>query len=206
MAVSNFTEIKSAVANWLHRTDLTANIPEFIELAEWRLARDLRISPMIVSSSVTVAAAGSTGTLPTGMMEIANVRISSGAELHFVPIDTIDRVTGSGVPWAYSIQGSSVLVSPSWTAGGTLTMMHYQKPTALSDTALTNAFTTYCPDALLYGALMEAAPYLIDDTRIAIWKGYYETAVDRINEQYSNVDAHARMIQRQATPSRQPKA
>lgn len=205
MSIANYTELKSAVANWLHRTDLTANIPEFIELAEWRLARDLRISPMINSASIAIAAGGSTGALPAGMMEIANVRVAGGAELHFVPVDTLDRVSGSVTPWAYSVIGTNLSVAPAWTAGGSLTMLYFAKPSVLSDAAVTNAFTTYCPDALLYGSLMEAAPYLIDDNRIEVWKGYYENAIQRINEQYSNVDAHARMMQRGSNTSKQPK-
>ena len=43
MAFTTYTELKSVVADYLARTDLTAQIPDFITLAEVRLKRDLRI-------------------------------------------------------------------------------------------------------------------------------------------------------------------
>ena len=46
MAISNYTELKTAVANWLDRDDLTDRIPEFIALAESRFNRLLRIRAM----------------------------------------------------------------------------------------------------------------------------------------------------------------
>ncbi len=43
MAISSYTSLKSAVADWLDRTDLTNQIPDFIGLAEIRHRRDFKI-------------------------------------------------------------------------------------------------------------------------------------------------------------------
>ena len=42
MAITTFSELKTAVANWLDRSDLTDRIPEFIALAEARHRRDFK--------------------------------------------------------------------------------------------------------------------------------------------------------------------
>ena len=46
MAISTYTELQTAVANWLDRDDLTARIPEFIALTEARFNRLLRVRSM----------------------------------------------------------------------------------------------------------------------------------------------------------------
>jgi hypothetical protein len=48
------------------------------------------------------------------------------------------------------------------------------------DTPTNVVLDTY-PELYLYGALIEAEPYLVDDQRIALWKGMYDDAVTRIN-------------------------
>lgn len=195
MAITTYSELKTAVSSWLHRSDLTANVPDFITMAEWRVARDLRVSPLMASSTVTIAAAGNSVALPTGFLELINCQITGGAELQYIPPDTIDRVSGAGVPWVYSLIGSNIQVGPTWTAGGTLTLTYFKKETVLSDSNTTNWYMLNIPDTLLYGALLEAAPFLMNDTRISIWKEYYQTSIQNINRQYGNVDPHKRMLQ-----------
>ncbi len=194
MALANYSDFKSSVATWLHRSDLTASIVDFITMAEWRLARDLRVAPLLTTSNVSVTAAASTATLPTGYIEMVNVQISGGAELHYVPPDTIDRVSGSAVPWAYTIYGSNAVIAPSWTTGGTLVFTYFKKETALSDSNTTNWYITNAPDALLYATLLEAAPYLMADQRVSVWADFYTRAVSTLNRQYGNFDANTRML------------
>lgn len=194
MAITDYSSLKTAVANWLHKSDLTSNIPDFIALGEWRIARDLRISPLLTSSTVTIAAAGSSVALPSGYIEMANARIDGGAELHYTTPDMIDRVSGGSTPWAYTIIGSNIEVAPSWTAGGDLELTYYKKQDALSDSTTTNWFTSNAPDILLYAALLEAAPFLIADERIPVWADFYKGSVDALNAQYGVVDPHKRMM------------
>lgn len=194
MAITDYPSLKTAVANYLHRTDLTANIPDFISMAEWRIARALRVSQLLTTGSVTVSAGASTGTLPTGFLELANVKISTGAELQYVPPDRIDNVSGSGVPWVYTLVGSTITVAPTWTAGGTLTVTYWKKETELSDSNTTNWYVTSAPDALLYGALLESAPFIQSDTRIPIWQDFFDRAVASLNQQYGNIDPHKRQL------------
>jgi hypothetical protein len=61
-------------------------------------------------------------------------------------------------------------------------MLYYAKPTALSDTNTSNVFMANCPDALLYGALLEAEPYLMNDARLATWTQLYSSAITSLAE------------------------
>ncbi len=48
MALTDYSSLKTSVASYLARSDLTDQIPDFIRLAEERLARDLRTRKMLV--------------------------------------------------------------------------------------------------------------------------------------------------------------
>lgn len=194
MAVTDYSTLKTTVANYLHRTDLTANIPDFISMAEWRIARALRISQLLTTSTLSVTAAAATTALPTGFLEIANVKIANGAELSYVPPDRIDQVSGAGVPWVYSLVGANIMLAPSWTAGGSLTVTHWAKQTELSDSNTTNWYVTNAPDSLLYGALLESAPFLQSDNRITVWQQFFDQSIASLNAQYGNLDPHKRQL------------
>ena len=194
MAITDYSTLKTEVATYLHRDDLTATIPTFIANCEQRISRALRVSQLLTTSNVTVSAGASTGTLPTGFLEMANVKISTGAELQYVPPDKIDKAVSDTVPWVYTLLGSTIVVGGTWTAGGTLACTYWKKETALSDSATSNWYILNCPDALLFGALMESAPFLQNDSRVPIWQEFFKGAIDAINLQYGNLDAHKRMM------------
>jgi hypothetical protein len=59
-------------------------------------------------------------------------------------------------------------------------LAYFEKPEPLSDANQSNWFTTNMPDALLYGALLQAMPYLKNDERVDTWKKYYAIAIDSI--------------------------
>lgn len=120
MAITDYASLKTEVATYLHRDDLTATIPTFISNCEFRIARQLRVSQLLTTSTVVVSAAASTGTLPSGFMQMANVKISTGAELQYVPPDRIDKAVNDTVPWVYTLLGSTIVVGGTWTAGGNL--------------------------------------------------------------------------------------
>jgi len=65
-------------------------------------------------------------------------------------------------------------------------MAFYEKFTALGDgtsgTVTSNWLTTNAPDVLLYGALLEAEPFIKNDERIRLWLSAYEGAVKKIQD------------------------
>lgn len=82
----------------------------------------------------------------------------------------------SGFPDVYTIIGSNLAVYPSTTAD--LSLTYYGKIPALSTTAPSNWLLTRYPNMYLYGALLEAAPVLYDDYRVALWKAALDEAIN----------------------------
>jgi hypothetical protein len=59
-------------------------------------------------------------------------------------------------------------------------LIYYAKLSKLSTTNTTNWLLTAAPDVYLYGALMQAAPYLQDDARIAVWASMYRAGLEEL--------------------------
>lgn len=176
MPLGTFAELKTAVAGWLHRDDLAANIPDFIALAEARHARELRLRPMITTAPLATVAGVSTVALPARWLAFVSLSlpalsisldpISKGVQAAYPAADT-------GAPKFYSVQGSSLVLSPIPDAVYSLTASYYEAPTPLSDADPTNWLLTAHPGLYLWAALAEAAPFLSSDARAATWEGKY---------------------------------
>ena len=191
MALGTFTELKSAIADWLDRSDLTDRIPDFIALAETRINRELRIRPMEVRSKMTTTSGQQYFNLPGGYIQMRNVQLNTNptAPLEYITPEMLDRLYGSsttGKPRAYTLIGDEIQLAPIPDSGYEMEMAFYEKFTPLGDgssgTVTNNWLTLNAPDILLYGALMEAEPFIKNDERIALWLNAYNGAVKKIQD------------------------
>ena len=191
MALSTYTELKDAVADWLDRSDLTARIPDFIALAEARISRDLRIRPMEVRSIMYTTSGQKYFNLPGGYIQMRNIQLNTNptTPLEYITPEMLDRLYGSnstGKPKAYTLIGDEIQLSPVPDSAYELEMAFYEKFTALGDgtsgTVTSNYLTKNAPDVLLYGALMEAEPFIKNDERVSVWLNGYSNAVDKLQK------------------------
>jgi hypothetical protein len=68
--------------------------------------------------------------------------------------------------------------------------MFYKKIDALSVTNTTEAMLTDNPDVYLYGALLEAEPFLMNDQRVQLWATAFQESMRALQEQ-DNKDRHS---------------
>lgn len=192
MALGTFTELKDAIADWLDRSDLTARIPDFIALAEARINRELRIRPMEVRSTMYATVDQQYFNLPGGYIQMRNIQLNTNptTPLEYITPEMLDRLYGStttGKPRAYTLIGDEIQLAPIPDSAYQLEMAFYEKFTPLGDgsagTVTSNWLTANAPDILLYGALMEAEPFIKNDERIPVWLNGYSNAVDKLQRQ-----------------------
>ena len=181
MAITTFSELKTAVANWLDRSDLTDRIPEFIALAEARHRRDFKIRRMETRVTANTIADTEFYTLPDNYVAMRNIQLNTDTKtaLEYLTPEQMDRVRGgstTGKPKAYSIIGNTFQLRPIPDSVYEIEMLYYKYFTGLSDSNTTNDMLTYHPDAYLYAVLLEAEPYLQNDKRVQLWVGAYELA------------------------------
>ena len=86
------------------------------------------------------------------------------------------------MPNFYTQKGSELELAPIPDTNYSLVLLYYAKPEALSDSNPSNEFMANCPDGLLYGALLEAEPYLMNDVRLQVWSQLYQNAVTSLSE------------------------
>lgn len=185
MAFTNYSALKASIANYLGRTDLTTQIPDFITLAETRLQRELRTRPMLKSATATMTGGDNTIGLPTDFLEMRDMYIQGNPRqpVSFMSPSAFTRnarAEESGKCIDYTILGSEMAFAPIPDTNYVLEMLYYYKPTALSDSNQSNVFMANYPDALLFGALAQAEPFLMNDARINTWAGLYDSAIELI--------------------------
>jgi len=195
MAIGTYAELQTAVANWLDRDDLTDRIPEFIALAEARMNRVLRIRLMEAKYTASTAAAQRNYALPASYIQMRNFQINTSpiTPLQYVTPEIYDRLWGGstdGTPQFYTIVAGEVQLGPLPASVLTMEMLFYKKITALSGSNTTEAMLTDNPDIYLYGALMEAEPFIMNDERVGLWAQGLQQAISDLQEQ-DNKDRHS---------------
>lgn len=186
MALATYSDLKTTVANYLGRSDLTTQIPDFITLAELRLSRDIRTRRMLKTSTATMTANDSTVGLPSDFIGIRDIFIDGTPRytINYLSPSTFSRdarTATSGLPTFYTLRSNEFEFAPKPDSAYTLQMLYYFKPSALSDSNTTNEFLANYPDALLYGTLLEAEPYLYNDNRTVVWANLYNQSINSIN-------------------------
>jgi hypothetical protein len=174
VALSNYSELQTAIAKWLVRNDLTARIPDFITLAEARISRILRVRQMISQDTGTISAQAYT--LPTDFVEVLRLRLDTETDkpLEYRPIEDSElRVAGveSGEPNWFSVVGGELRFYPSPDGDYDLTLDYYAKVPALSDTNTTNWLLTAAPDLYLSMSMAAAYSATLEDEREQVWMG-----------------------------------
>jgi len=197
MSFTSYSDLQTAIAGYLARTDLTTQIPDFIRLAETRLRRDLRIRQMLKSVTTATVAGDETVELPSDFLEVRDFVVVGNPvqPLNYYSPSAFNRNTRSwesGKPLDYTVLANDFQLAPIPDGVYTVKMFYFASPVFLSDTNTSNAFLANTPDALLYGALLEAAPYLMDDARINTWGTMFDRAMASITRsdeqgQYSGV-------------------
>ena len=196
MAISTFAELSTAAANWLDRSDLTDRIPEFIALAEARFNRVLRIRDMeTVSTAISTAAGTREYSLPTGFVQMKEFHLTTDplTPLAYITPEMMSRLwagSATGKPQVFTIIADNVRLGPSPDAVYTTSMLYYKTFTALSTDNTTSDMLTKNPDVYLYGTLLEAEPFIMNDARVPLWLAAFEKAVGDIQNQ-DNKDRHS---------------
>ena len=179
MAISNYSELKAAIADWLNRSDLTDSIPDIIVLAETRHKRDFKIRRMETRVTANTVADSEFYSLPDNYVAMRNIQLNTDPKtpLEYLTPEQMDRIhagSSKGKPKAYSIIGNNIQLRPIPDSAYQIEILYFKHFTALSDSNTTNDMLTHHPDAYLYGALVEAEPYLQNDKRIQVWSAYYD--------------------------------
>lgn len=182
MAITSYTELQAAVANWLDRNDLAARIPEFIVLAEAQMNRLLRSRGATGRSTATVDA--EFAALPADFAQAISLRVATGSDWQELSSSDQDTMSGyaaaMGQPRLYSVVGGQLRLYPAPDTDHIVEMTYFSKVPALSVANPSNWVLASHPDAYLYGTLVHSAPLLRDADILGTWKALSDAAMDQI--------------------------
>ena len=185
MALATYSDLQTAIAGHLHRSDLTSVIPDLIVLAENRIYGDLNSRQQDTVTNLSTVASQEYVALPSDFINARTVVCPAVDEvLDYKAPDQFAKIFISGAtgyPTAYTIVGSNLYLSPVPDSAYTLRMVYQQKVPAIASG--TNWLMTNFPAVYLYASLCAAAPYLKDDNRLPVWEQIYKESIQAVNSQ-----------------------
>lgn len=182
MAVDTYENLKTEIASHLERDDLTDSIDTFIDIAEARHKREVRIREMLTRTALTVD--DRYEDLPTGFLSAKILRLLTTpvTVLEYMNEDQLSRVRceTTGKPRFFTAHSQLEFdKAPDEAYSGEI--IYFKSLTPLSGSNTTNALLDKAPDVYLYGALIASAPFLMHDERVRLWNELYEVGRDGVN-------------------------
>jgi len=194
-----FTTLQEDVRRYLERGATLASdavvyeqIPRLINLAERRIARELKIQGFINVVSGSLTTGQSVYDKPDRWRDTVSINIGIGNEnntrktlftrgYEYLRTYWPDS-TQTDEPIFYSdYDYSHWLIAPTPDEDYPFEVLYYELPPLLDDVVQTNWLTEYAPQLLLYGTLLEATPFLKNDERISVWQNMYDRAAAMLN-------------------------
>ena len=195
MAINTYATLKTAVANWLDRSDLDARIPEFIVLGEATFNRVLRLRAMETTVADATPSGSKEDALPTGYLQMREIHLTTSpvVSLAYITPEIMYRIRAgstSGKPNSYTIVGDNILFGPTPDGVYDYSMTYYKSFDALADDTQTNWLVLNAPDLYLYGTLLQAEPFLMNDQRVQLWERGVRQIVNDLQQQ-DDKDRHS---------------
>lgn len=186
--ITNLATLKTAIADYLARDDLTSFLENFIQNAENKLYRSIHLNNEVTTVSSGISASTGFAGLPTGTKKVKHLYYDGSPVRHLeqVSIDQLykrypDRSEDSGYPEVFAFLGGStpqIALGPQ-TFSGTVSGRVYVKQDSILDTD-PSWYVTNAPDVLLYGSLLEAEPFIQNDARLPVWRSLFDEAVQTL--------------------------
>lgn len=196
---TTFTTLKQDMQRYLERgTSLETDpivfeqIPRLINLAERRIARELKVQGFINVVTDTMNVGQSVYAKPDRWRDVVSINIGTGDTFNvrkpvfsrsyefvrtFWPDDTVEDEPEYYCDYDYN----HWLFAPTPDAEYPFEVIYYELPPLLDDANQTNWLTEYAPQLLLYGSLLEATPFLKNDDRIPVWQNMYDRSAAMLN-------------------------
>ena len=193
---TTFTTLQQDIRRYLERGFTLASdaivyeqIPRLINLAERRIARELKVQGLI--NVVTSAMQPGLAVYPKPDRWRTTVSFNYGIDHQYQQLfpRSYEYVRSywpnrdeTGVPLFYAdYDYNNWIVSPTPDQAYPFEVLVYQLLPLLDDANQTNWLTEYAPQVLLYASLLEATPFLKNDERIGVWQQMYDRSAQALN-------------------------
>lgn len=208
MALNNYANLKAAIKDWSHRTDVDVYVDDFITLAEkefyFNLDSPLRVREMEALDTSACSTSDRFLALPTDFLESRRLDLTISSQRYTIQYETPDQVfieSVSGAPERYTIT-SRIEFNRQPDQAYVTNLQYYQTLNALDSTNTTNAILTKYPNIYLYGSLWALFQWARNDEEEAKYYQKFIRAVDgaNVSSQRGRYGSGVVMRPRQMTP------
>ena len=189
-AVMTYDSLVENIESYLERTDQATidKIPLFIMLAEQVIANELKFLGNLNVVESTMTTNNPIIPKPARWRKTVSMNITVAGKKYPVFLRKYEYLreywpddTQTDVPKFYcDYNFDNWLVAPTPDDDYSFEVLYYQRVQPLDSTNQTNWFTQYAPQALLYGSLLQAMPFLKNDDRIPMWKAEYQAIMQTL--------------------------
>jgi hypothetical protein len=194
-----FSSLKTDVQRYLERGSSSATdpivyeqIPKLINLAERRIARDIKIQGFQTVVTSTMQANVCVMPKPDRWRETISINIGTGnlnntrktlytRSYEYCRTYWPDQTQVSEPTFYADYDYRHWLFASTPDQNYPVEIVYYELPPLLDDELQQNWLTNFAPNALLYGSLLEATPFLKNDERIPTWQQFYQMAIESLN-------------------------
>lgn len=184
-AVMTYDSLVENIQSYLDRTDAAtiAKIPLFIMLAEQVIAAEIKFLGNLTVNTSTMVAGANIIDKPARWHKTVSMNVTVNGQRQPVLLRKYEYLreywpdpADTGVPKFYcDYDYTHWLVAPTPTVAYDFEVLYYERVQPLDSSNQSNWFTQYAPQALLYGSLLQAMPFLKNDERIPMWEAQYKT-------------------------------
>lgn len=182
MTIASYNDLKTAVSDYIHRSDNTTAVVDQIMLGEKRIQREVRTADMETAYTGTIASG--VIAVPTDFLEWRAVYINSSVAYRLEPktwewvLANYPQRSADSIPKFIARNASNFEFGPYPDSGYTVKGTYYKRLTAVSSSW--NALATANPDLYLAAALAYANAYIGDDAALK-WDALYQSIRDSLN-------------------------
>jgi len=192
-AVMTYDSLVADISSYLERTDTATleKIPTFIMLAEQIIASQIKFLGNLTPMESTMTANSPTIDKPARWHKTVSMNITVAGVKQPVLLRKYEYLreywpnpTETGVPAYYGdYDYTHWLVAPTPDDDYTFEVLYYERVQPLDSSNQTNWFTIYAPQALLYGSLLQAMPFLKNDGRVQLWQAQYDAIMQTLKQE-----------------------
>ena len=192
-SVMTYDSLVENIQSYLERNDTATldKIPLFIMLAEQVIASKIKFLGNLTVNTSNMVAGNAVIAKPARWHKTVSMNITVAGEREPVLLRKYEYLrnyapdpTATGIPKYYAdYDYTNWLVAPTPAIAYAFEVLYYERVQPLDSSNQTNWFTIYAPQALLYGSLLQAMPFLKNDERIPMWQAQYDAIMVTLAEE-----------------------
>lgn len=189
-SVMTYDSLVENIQSYLERTDAATldKIPLFIMLAEQVIAAEIKFLGNLTVNASTMTTGQNVIDKPARWHKTVSMNVTVDGERQPVLLRKYEYLreywpnpTSTDVPKFYcDYDYTHWMVAPTPAQDYVFEVLYYERVQPLDSSNQTNWFTIYAPQALLYGSLLQAMPFLKNDDRVPMWQAQYQAIMQTL--------------------------